>query len=134
MTAGLRFLELNVSDSRSCISVAKQFSELEERLDVLIANAALSVVVSRPPAGTKLIADQTWPETLSSDGIEIQFGVCTLQPLSACYLADNIADKRKGLHICLCSYISPRRIPIDAYGVRNSVVFGHFVFTHNFLV
>ncbi|EED13524.1 carbonyl reductase, putative [Talaromyces stipitatus ATCC 10500] len=58
MTAGLHFLELNLSDARSCISAAKQFSELEERLDVLIANAALSVV----------------PETLSSDGIEIQFG------------------------------------------------------------
>ena len=46
MTAGLHFLELNLSDSRSCVSAAKRFSELEERLDVLIANAALSVVVS----------------------------------------------------------------------------------------
>jgi NAD(P)-dependent dehydrogenase (short-subunit alcohol dehydrogenase family) len=59
MTAGLRFLELDLSDARSCISAAKQFSELEERLDVLIANAALSVVVSHLPAGTKSIADQT---------------------------------------------------------------------------
>ncbi|KUL85572.1 hypothetical protein ZTR_08057 [Talaromyces verruculosus] len=58
MTAGLHFLELDLSNARSCISAAKRFSELEERLDVLIANAALSVV----------------PETLSSDGIEIQFG------------------------------------------------------------
>ncbi|KAF3392114.1 hypothetical protein DPV78_010759 [Talaromyces pinophilus] len=77
MTAGLHFLELDLSDARSCISAAKRFSELEERLDVLIANAALSVV----------------PETLSSDGIEIQFGVCTMQTLTACYLANDNADK-----------------------------------------
>lgn len=59
MTAGLHFLELDLSDARSCISAAKRFSELEERLDVLIANAALSVVVSPLPAGTKLFADWT---------------------------------------------------------------------------
>ncbi|KAH8690036.1 putative carbonyl reductase [Talaromyces proteolyticus] len=58
MAAGLNFLELDLSDATSCISAAKHFAELEGRLDVLIANAALAVV----------------PETLSSDGIEIQFG------------------------------------------------------------
>ncbi|CAI7664005.1 unnamed protein product [Penicillium pancosmium] len=58
MTAGLKFLELDLSDATSCISAAKHFAELEGRLDVLIANAALAVV----------------PETLSSDGIEVQFG------------------------------------------------------------
>lgn len=57
MTAGLHFLELDLSDSRSCISAAKRFSELEERLDVLITNAALSVVVRHLPAGTKSFAD-----------------------------------------------------------------------------
>ncbi|KGO49335.1 hypothetical protein PEX2_052220 [Penicillium expansum] len=58
MVAGLCFLELDLSDATSCISAAKHFTDLEGRLDVLIANAALAVV----------------PETLSSDGIEVQFG------------------------------------------------------------
>lgn len=46
MVAGLRFLELDLSDATSCISAAKHFTDLEGRLDVLIANAALAVVVS----------------------------------------------------------------------------------------
>lgn len=46
MTAGLNFLELDLSDATSCISAAKHFTKLEGRLDVLIANAALAVVVS----------------------------------------------------------------------------------------
>ena len=46
MTAGLNFLELDLSDATSCISAAKHFTELEGRLDVLIANAALAIVVS----------------------------------------------------------------------------------------
>ncbi|KAJ6001308.1 carbonyl reductase [Penicillium canescens] len=58
IAAGLNFLELDLSDTTSCISAAKHFAKLEGRLDVLIANAALAVV----------------PETLSSDGIEVQFG------------------------------------------------------------
>lgn len=58
MVAGLRFLELDLSDATNCISAAKHFTDLEGRLDVFIANAALAVV----------------PETLSSDGIEVQFG------------------------------------------------------------
>lgn len=41
---------------------------------------------------------------MSSDGIEIQFGVCSIQTLSACFLANNIADKRKELHIYLRKY------------------------------
>ncbi|KAJ2978597.1 hypothetical protein NQ176_g3726 [Zarea fungicola] len=53
----LKFLALDLSDMRSCIIAAKQFTELEQRLDVLIENAALSVM----------------PNTLSKDGIEIQF-------------------------------------------------------------
>ncbi|KAG2019428.1 hypothetical protein GB937_004973 [Aspergillus fischeri] len=44
MVAGLSFLELDLSDATSCISAAKRFTELEGRLDVLIANAALAVV------------------------------------------------------------------------------------------
>ncbi|KAJ6093931.1 carbonyl reductase [Penicillium canescens] len=58
IAAGLNFLQLDLSDTTSCISAAKHFAKLEARLDVLIANAALAVV----------------PETLSSDGIEVQFG------------------------------------------------------------
>ncbi|KAK5991694.1 Short-chain dehydrogenase/reductase eriB [Cladobotryum mycophilum] len=57
MAESMRFLELDLSDVKSCISAAKRFTELEDRLDVIIANAALSVV----------------PNTLSIDGIEIQF-------------------------------------------------------------
>ncbi|KAH8654352.1 putative carbonyl reductase [Ilyonectria robusta] len=57
MVTGMKFLEIDLSDMGSCISAAKRFAELEDRLDILIANAALSVV----------------PETLSKDGIEIQF-------------------------------------------------------------
>ncbi|KAH6898188.1 putative carbonyl reductase [Thelonectria olida] len=53
----MRFLELDLSDMKGCVLAARRFAELEGRLDVLIANAALSVV----------------PNTLSSDGIEIQF-------------------------------------------------------------
>ncbi|KAF2015996.1 putative carbonyl reductase [Aaosphaeria arxii CBS 175.79] len=56
--SSLKFLELNLSDMKSCIRAAKQFKEMETRLDVVVANAALSVM----------------PETLTTDGIEIQFG------------------------------------------------------------
>ncbi|KAL6408076.1 putative carbonyl reductase [Ilyonectria robusta] len=49
MAEHVKFLKLDLSDMRSCISAAKQFIELEERLDVLIENAALSVVVSDFP-------------------------------------------------------------------------------------
>jgi NAD(P)-dependent dehydrogenase (short-subunit alcohol dehydrogenase family) len=41
----LRFLELDLSDMKSCIHAAKQFEKLEKRLDVVVANAALSVMV-----------------------------------------------------------------------------------------
>lgn len=44
--AHVEFLELDLSDMRSCIHAARRFTELEERLDILIENAALSVVVS----------------------------------------------------------------------------------------
>ncbi|KAM5527557.1 short-chain dehydrogenase reductase, partial [Fusarium oxysporum f. sp. phaseoli] len=54
----LRFLELDLSDMKSCIHAAKQFEKLEKRLDVVVANAALSVM----------------PQTLTKDGLEIQFG------------------------------------------------------------
>ncbi|QKD57231.1 uncharacterized protein FOBCDRAFT_139704 [Fusarium oxysporum Fo47] len=43
---------------KSCIHAAKQFEKLEKRLDVVVANAALSVM----------------PQTLTKDGLEIQFG------------------------------------------------------------
>lgn len=46
MVTGMKFLEIDLSDMGSCISAAKRFAELEDRLDILIANAALSVVVS----------------------------------------------------------------------------------------
>lgn len=46
MAARVKFLELDLSDMRSCIRAARRFTELEERLDILIENAALSVVVS----------------------------------------------------------------------------------------
>jgi retinol dehydrogenase-12 len=49
----MEFLELDLSDMKSCVLAAKQFAELEERLDVLIANAALSVVVSSFPRGQR---------------------------------------------------------------------------------
>ncbi|KAH7359455.1 putative carbonyl reductase [Plectosphaerella cucumerina] len=54
----LRFLELDLSDVKSCIRAAKQLEQLETRLDVVIANAALSVM----------------PQTLTTDGLEIQLG------------------------------------------------------------
>lgn len=43
--SSLKFLELDLSDMKSCIRAAKQFEELETRLDVVVANAALSVMV-----------------------------------------------------------------------------------------
>jgi NAD(P)-dependent dehydrogenase (short-subunit alcohol dehydrogenase family) len=43
--SSLRFLELDLSDMKSCIHAAKQFEKLETRLDVVVANAALSVIV-----------------------------------------------------------------------------------------
>ncbi|KAH7007662.1 putative carbonyl reductase [Ilyonectria destructans] len=61
MATNVKFLKLDLSDIRSCISAAEHFTQLEERLDVLIASAALSVV----------------PHTLSKDGIEIQFAAST---------------------------------------------------------
>lgn len=44
-----------------------------------------------------------------------------MQTLTACYLANDNADKRKGLHIYLCNMI-----PIDAYRVGDSVVLRPF--------
>lgn len=46
MVAGLSFLELELSEATSCISAAKRFTEPEGRLDVLIANAALAIILS----------------------------------------------------------------------------------------
>ncbi|KAF7538208.1 hypothetical protein G7Z17_g12692 [Cylindrodendrum hubeiense] len=46
MATRIKFLELDLSDMRSCISAAQNFVKLEERLDILIANAALSVVTN----------------------------------------------------------------------------------------
>lgn len=46
MVEQLNFLELDLSDMKSCVSSAKTFTKLEERLDIIIANAALSIVVS----------------------------------------------------------------------------------------
>ncbi|KAH7066471.1 putative carbonyl reductase [Paraphoma chrysanthemicola] len=56
--SSLRFLDLDLSDMKSCIYAANRFKELETRLDIVIANAALSVM----------------PQTLTADGLEIQFG------------------------------------------------------------
>lgn len=44
--SSLRFLELDLSDMKKCIHAANRFKELETRLDITIANAALSVMVS----------------------------------------------------------------------------------------
>lgn len=44
--SSLRFLDLDLSDMKSCIYAANRFKELETRLDIVIANAALSVMVS----------------------------------------------------------------------------------------
>jgi retinol dehydrogenase-12 len=42
----LKFLQLDLSDLKSCVSAAQQFLAVENRLDVVVANAALSVMVS----------------------------------------------------------------------------------------
>ncbi|OBT92437.2 hypothetical protein VE01_09566 [Pseudogymnoascus verrucosus] len=57
VSLNLQFLQLDLSDMKSCVIAAKQFLGMEKRLDVLVANAGLAVV----------------PCTLSKDGIEIQF-------------------------------------------------------------
>ena len=41
----MEFLQLDLSDIKSCVGAAKRFLELEKRLDVIVANAALSVAV-----------------------------------------------------------------------------------------
>jgi retinol dehydrogenase 12 len=41
----LQFLQLDLSDMASCVLAAKQFLAREKRLDVVVANAALSVIV-----------------------------------------------------------------------------------------
>lgn len=46
MIVGLNFLKLDLSDAMSCISAVKYFTKLEGRLNVLIANAALAIIVS----------------------------------------------------------------------------------------
>jgi NAD(P)-dependent dehydrogenase (short-subunit alcohol dehydrogenase family) len=47
VTSGsMEFLQLDLSDIKSCIGAAGRFLDLEKRLDVIVANAALSVVVS----------------------------------------------------------------------------------------
>jgi NAD(P)-dependent dehydrogenase (short-subunit alcohol dehydrogenase family) len=53
--SSLRFLELDLSDMKSCIHAAKQFEKLETRLDVVVANAALSVMV-RPRSKRKFLS------------------------------------------------------------------------------
>ncbi|KAH6703188.1 putative carbonyl reductase [Leptodontidium sp. MPI-SDFR-AT-0119] len=56
-TSNLKFLRLDLSSIRECVSASKQFLETEERLDCVVANAALSIM----------------PCVLSTDGYEIQF-------------------------------------------------------------
>ncbi|KAH7363546.1 putative carbonyl reductase [Plectosphaerella cucumerina] len=56
--SNLKFLELDLSDVQSCIRAANRFKDLETRVDVVVANAALSVM----------------PQTLTTDGLEIQLG------------------------------------------------------------
>ena len=46
VTSGsVEFLQLDLSDIKSCVGAARRFLDLEKRLDVIVANAALSVVV-----------------------------------------------------------------------------------------
>lgn len=42
----LKFLPLDLSSMKSCVDAAHAFNLLEQRLDVVIANAALSIMVS----------------------------------------------------------------------------------------
>lgn len=46
VSLNLQFLQLDLSDMKSCVIAAKQFLGMEKRLDVLVANAGLAVVVS----------------------------------------------------------------------------------------
>lgn len=41
----LRFLKLDLSSIRDCARAATRFLETEERLDCVVANAALSIMV-----------------------------------------------------------------------------------------
>ncbi|PVH76530.1 putative carbonyl reductase [Cadophora sp. DSE1049] len=54
--ANLKFLKLDLSSIRECARAAKEFLEIEEQLDCVVANAALSIM----------------PCILSPDGYEIQ--------------------------------------------------------------
>lgn len=42
----LKFLLLDLSSLKACVNAAEHFGRVEERCDVLIANAALSIMVS----------------------------------------------------------------------------------------
>jgi NAD(P)-dependent dehydrogenase (short-subunit alcohol dehydrogenase family) len=44
----LKFLPLDLSDMKSCVLAAEQFVAMEKRLDIVVANAALSVLVMSP--------------------------------------------------------------------------------------
>jgi hypothetical protein len=41
----LKFLPLNLSSMKACVEAARAFALIEERLDVVVANAALSIMV-----------------------------------------------------------------------------------------
>lgn len=42
----LKFLLLDLSSIKACVNAAEYFGRVEERCDVLVANAALSIMVS----------------------------------------------------------------------------------------
>lgn len=54
--SNLKFLELDLSDVQSCIRAANRFKDLETRVDVVVANAALSVMV-RPTSYLQSLED-----------------------------------------------------------------------------
>ena len=67
---------------RDCVGAAKEFVGREKRLDCVVANAALSIMVSewvgdgrRERRGDVLIRGCSQPCVLSQDGYEIQFAV-----------------------------------------------------------
>lgn len=52
----LKFLLLDLSSLKACVDAAENFGRMEERCDVLVANAALSIMVGLTTKRIKLHA------------------------------------------------------------------------------
>lgn len=78
-SGGLEFLQLDLSDMENCITAARRFLEIEKRLDVVVANAALSVVVRFIDRFSEnVLSDMCAPSLVPFRKIELRYSLLSV--------------------------------------------------------